>query len=113
MRQDDSYLLDMLVAARKAVTFAADLAYAQFEQSDLHQNAIFKVWRLLVRLPPASVTAPKQPIRKSLGRKSSGYVTGSSTFYFEIDLSLVWQIVREDVPALIVQLERLVPPEAG
>ena len=33
--------------------------------------------------------------------------------YFEIDLSLVWQIVREDVPALIVQLERLVPPEAG
>ena len=47
MRRDDSYLLDMLVAARKAVSFSADPAYLQFEQSDLHQNAIFKVLEIL------------------------------------------------------------------
>ncbi len=47
MRQDDSYLLDMLVAARKAVMFAHDLTYTQFDQSDLHQNAIFKVLEIV------------------------------------------------------------------
>ena len=43
MRRDDAYLLDMLVAARKAVAFAAELTYHEFARSDLHQNAILKV----------------------------------------------------------------------
>lgn len=41
MRRDDAYLLGMLVAARKAVSFATGLTYLQFVRSDLHQNAIF------------------------------------------------------------------------
>ena len=39
-RDDASYLLDMLLAARDAVHFATGLTYTQFEQSRLHQNAI-------------------------------------------------------------------------
>ena len=42
MRHDDSYLLHMLVAARKVARFAQGLDYARFAQSDLYQNAIFK-----------------------------------------------------------------------
>ena len=47
MRQDDAYLLDMLVAARKATEFTRDLTYDQFTRSDLHQNAIFKVLEIV------------------------------------------------------------------
>lgn len=47
MRRDDAYLLDMLVAARKAVTFTEELTYAQFVQSDLHQNAVLKVLEIV------------------------------------------------------------------
>ena len=32
--------------------------------------------------------------------------------YFDIDLDVVWETVRGDLPALIVRLESLVPPEA-
>ena len=31
--------------------------------------------------------------------------------YFDIDLDVVWKIVNEDVPSLIRELERIVPPE--
>ena len=31
---------------------------------------------------------------------------------FEIDLRLVWDTVRNDLPPLIAQLEPLVPPES-
>ena len=31
--------------------------------------------------------------------------------YFDINLDILWQTVREDVPGLITQLEALVPPE--
>ena len=37
MRHDDSYLIDMLQAARKAAVFAADLTYPQF-QATLTEN---------------------------------------------------------------------------
>ena len=47
MRRDDSYLLDVLVAARKAARFVSDLTYSQYERSDLHQNAIFKVLEII------------------------------------------------------------------
>ena len=40
MRSDDAYLVDMLAAARKAVKFSCGLTYSQFEQSELHQNAV-------------------------------------------------------------------------
>ena len=32
--------------------------------------------------------------------------------YFDVDLAVVWNIVRNSVPALITALERIAPPEA-
>lgn len=43
MRSDDAYLVDMLAAARKAVKFSCGLTYSQFEQSELHRNAVLNV----------------------------------------------------------------------
>ena len=33
--------------------------------------------------------------------------------YFNVDIGLVWQTVQEDLPPLIAQLERIVPPDSG
>ena len=33
--------------------------------------------------------------------------------YFEINLDIVWQTVRQDPPMLIAQLELAVPPNSG
>lgn len=32
--------------------------------------------------------------------------------YFDVNLDIVWQTVKEDLPVLIEQLERILPPEA-
>ena len=32
--------------------------------------------------------------------------------YFEVDIGLVWRTVQEDLPPLIAQLERIVPPDS-
>ena len=113
MRQDDCYLLDMLVAARKAVLFAQGLTYEQFAQSDLHQNAIFKVLeivgeaasRLSDNARNAHPEIPWSDVRAFRNRIVHAY--------FEIDLRVVWKIVNDDVPVLIRDLERIVPPKAG
>ena len=113
MRRDDAYLLDMLVAGRKAVAFAAELTRQEFARSDLHQNAILKVLEVVgeaaSRISEDFKTAhPEIPWRQVVGfRNRIVHV------YFEIDLGVVWQVVQEDLPVLISQLEPLVPPELG
>jgi uncharacterized protein with HEPN domain len=42
MSRDEPLLLDMLVAAREARTFVADMDHTQFVASKLHQNAVIR-----------------------------------------------------------------------
>jgi uncharacterized protein with HEPN domain len=42
MARDDAYLLDILIAARKACKFVEGLSPDDFQGSDLHQNAVIR-----------------------------------------------------------------------
>lgn len=111
MRRDDAYLLDMLVAARKAVAFAAELTYPEFARSDLHQNAILKTVEIVGEaaacISDDSRSAhPEIPWHQIVGLRNRIVHA-----YFEVDLRVVWQVVQKDLPVLISQLEPLVPPD--
>ena len=112
MRHDDSYLLDMLLAARKAAKFAHGLTYERFIQSDLHQNAIFKVLEIIgeaaSRISDATREAhPEIPWPNVVGLRNRIVHA-----YFEIELDVIWNIVTGDVPGLIAELERIAPQES-
>ena len=113
MRPNDSYLLDMLVAARKAARFAQDIDYEQFTQSDLRQNAILKVLEIVgeaaSRISDETKDAhPTIPWVEIVGLRNR-----IVHVYFEIDPAVVWNIVNDDIPILIRQLARIAPPESG
>ena len=42
MRRDDAYLLDILLAARKAIQFVEGLNRKDFEDNELVQNAVMR-----------------------------------------------------------------------
>ncbi len=112
MRRDDAiYLLDMLLAARDAMEFACRLTFSQFAQSRLDQLAILKSIEI-VGEAASHLSAdtrnehPGIPWREIIGMRNR-----LVHVYFDIDLRLVWDTVQNDLPALIVQLEPLVPPE--
>lgn len=113
MRRDDaSYLLDMLVAARDAVVFADGLSFSEFARDQRTQLAILKcveiVGEAASRVGAETREAhPSFPWREIVGMRNR-----LAHAYFEIDLRLVWDTVRNDLPPLIVQLEPLVPPES-
>lgn len=62
MWRDDAYLLDMLLAAKEALAFSADLSWDVFRDSSLHQRAIVHnyfrpdlvtIWRIILEdVPP-------------------------------------------------------------
>ena len=76
MRNDDAYLLDMLVAARKAATYAEGLTYERFAASDLHQTQFSRSWRSLARALRASATTPRPRTREFRGLTSLVSETG-------------------------------------
>ena len=111
MRRDDAWMLDMLLAARNAVKFAAPLTFPEFENDHLHQLAILKSIEIIgeaaSRISEETKTKqPDIPWTEIIGMRNR-LVHG----YFDIRLDRVWQTVQNDLPPLIAQLEGLVPPE--
>ncbi len=111
MRRDDAWLLDMLLAARRAVGFAAPLTFPEFEDDHLHQLAILKAVETIGEAASrisqeTKARHPEIPWTEIIGLRNRLVHA-----YFAIQLDIVWQIVQDDLPPLIKQLEPLVPPE--
>ena len=113
MRRDDAYLLDMLLSARDAVEFVSGITYADFEGSRLRQNAVLKS----VEIIGEAASRVSAGTRETLGNIPWGEIVGMRNrivhAYFETDIEIVWKVVQEDLPTLIVQLERVVPHESS
>ena len=112
MRRDDAWLLDMLLAARRAVRFAAPLTFSEFENNDLHQLAILKAVEIIGEAASriseeTKAKHPEIPWTEIIGMRNR-LVHG----YFAVRLDRVWRTVQDDLPPLIAQLEPLVPPES-
>ena len=109
-RDERASLLDMLLAARDALEFAAGLTFSQFEQSRLHQHAVVKavenIGEAASRVSAETRQAhPAIPWPQIIGMRNRLVHA-----YFDINLDILWQVVQDDLPALIAQLEPLVPP---
>ena len=109
-RDESASLLDMLLAARDALEFAAGLTFSQFEQSRLHQHAVVKavenIGEAASRVSADTRQAhPEIPWTQIIGMRNRLVHA-----YFDINLDILWQVVQDDLPALITQIEPLVPP---
>ena len=94
-----------------ALEYAGDVDEASFMASNLRQDAIL---RQLIIVGEAARRVSDQ-FRASHPdipwRRGAGFPDVVVHEYFRVDLEEVWQIVQEDLPALLAALEPLVPPE--
>ena len=112
MRRDDaSFLLDMLMAARDAVDFASELTYDRFAQSRLHQHAIIKAVEIVGEAAARISNETKESYADIPWAEIVGMRHRLVHAYFEVNLQRLWDTVHQDLPALIAQIEPLVPPE--
>ena len=95
-RDDTAYLLDMLLAARDAVSFAEGMSYADFARDRRTQLSILKsveiVGEAASRLSEDTRWAhPSIPSPEVIGMRNRLVHA-----YFNIDLPLVWDTVCND-----------------
>ncbi len=111
MNRDQTYLLDILQAARRVRDVCANLDEAGFAHSEVHQLAALY---LLAVIGEASRRL-SQPTRASLADVPWRDMIAMRNIviheYDRVTMARVWEVINRHVPALIARLEPLVPPE--
>ena len=71
-----------------------------------------RFWKSSAKPFPASAKATKDAHPEIPWPEIIGLRNRIVHVYFEIDLDIVWNIVNDDVPTLIRELERIAPPDS-
>jgi len=108
MRSDRVLLLDMLVAAKDAVSFLGDCTFEEFLGDRMRQMAVVKsievvgeaASRISVAFRNEKANVPWQLIISMRHRLVHDY--------FGLDVEQIWTTVKDDLPVLIPVLERWV-----
>ena len=111
MRRDQTHLLDMLIAGRRALDHVEGLTQDQFESDVLRQDAVI---RCLEQVGEASTRVSPGYRSQHPGidwRAIVGMRNRLIHEYHDVDLRLVWRTLQHDLPRLVTALEPLVPPE--
>jgi uncharacterized protein with HEPN domain len=109
--RDAALLLDMLLAARDALSFVQGFDKAAFLDSRLHQNAVIRALEVIGEAAGKVSAATRAAHSEIPWREITGTRHRLIHGYAEVDLDRIWVVLRDDLAPLIATLERLVPGE--
>ncbi|HLA80235.1 MAG TPA: DUF86 domain-containing protein [Thermoleophilia bacterium] len=113
MWRDAAWLLDMLNASRKALSYASGLTKAEFLASSRDQDATLRQLTIVGEAAKRVSAEFRGGHPEIPWKRIAGFRDVVVHDYFRADVQEVWRIVQEDLPALVAILEPLVPPEEG
>jgi len=111
MRRDEVYLLDMLLAARKAIKFIDGIDHIEFQDNEIIQNAVMRPLEIIGEASARISTEFRKAHPGIPWRDMVGLRNRLIHEYFRIDFDAVWDTIQNDLPSLIEQIEPLIPKE--
>jgi uncharacterized protein with HEPN domain len=111
MWRDDAYLLDMLLAARKALEFTHGMSREQFLANEMAQQAVMRLIQVIGEAARQISSGFKEAHPDIPWPGIVGMRHRLVHEYFRINAAEVWLVVDRDLPDLIPRLELLVPPD--
>ena len=109
MPRDDAYLMDILESSRAAMEYMRGKSWDEFSKDPLLQDAVVRRLEIMGeaanRVSPATqkkyANLPWQAMKGTRNRVIHEYDS--------IELDIIWDIVQQDLPSLISELEKIVP----
>ena len=110
MWRDDARLLDILLAARKIREYTTGLSRDDFDRNELVQSAVMR-WLTVIGEAARNVSPEFQAAHADIPWPDmKGLRHRLVHEYFRIQLPVVWDVIQNDLPNLVAQIEPLVPP---
>jgi uncharacterized protein with HEPN domain len=101
----------MLAAAKEALEFAAGKTRMDLEKDRLHMLAIIKSIEIIGEAA-SKVTETFKTEKSNIPWNDIINMRNRLIHaYFDVNLDIVWQTVKTDLPDLIKDLEEIIPPE--
>jgi uncharacterized protein with HEPN domain len=110
-QRDEAYLLDILIASRKAINFVENLSFEDFIDSELHQNAVIRPLEIIGEAARKISVDTKSENPQIPWVEMIGMRNRLIHEYLDVDLSTIWDTIQNDLPDLISAIEPLIPPE--
>jgi len=106
-RRDKDYLADIQEAIQRIIAYTEGLSYEQFLEDYKTQDAVIRNLQVIGE----AVKKLSRPVRDTHRyipwREMAGMRDKIVHEYFGIKYDIVWAVVREDLPALLPQIEAL------
>ena len=111
MLRDETYLLDILIAAKDVRDLTSGLSWNEFKTSLLHQLAISKALELIGEAASkmsseTRAAHPEIPWDEIVGMRNRLVHD-----YLRVDLLKVWDTIQNDITPLTDSIEPLVPKD--
>jgi uncharacterized protein with HEPN domain len=107
-KADDPKRLEHIVdAARKALRFARGKKRADLEREELLTLALLKLFEIIGEAAARLSPAARQRLRTVPWPKVIGMRNRLIHNYDEVDLDILWQTLKQDLPALIASLKNV------
>jgi len=109
---DPTRLKHMLEAAGKAVAYCRVRERADLDRDELFSLAMFRLLEVIGEAARGVSTefragSPQIPWREIIGTRNR-LIHG----YSEVNLDIVWSIIDQELPPLISELGKLIPPDS-
>jgi uncharacterized protein with HEPN domain len=111
MLHDESYLLDILIAAQDVRDLSAGLSWDEFKTSRLHQLAISKTLEMIGEAASKISSETKAAHPEIPWNDIVGMRNRLVHDYLRVNLLKLWDTIQNDITPLIDSIEPLVPKE--
>jgi uncharacterized protein with HEPN domain len=102
----------MLDAARKIAAKAGNITREQFENNEDLQMVFAHLVQVLGEAASRVSTARRDQVPEIPWKRIVGMRHRIVHDYMNMDLEILWEVVRRNIPELVATLEKIVPPEA-
>jgi len=111
MPQDDAYLLDILGSAKIALQHVSDTTQDDFYEDILCQDAVVRRIEIIGEAARRVSAETKRKYPQLPWKAMIGMRNVAIHEYDSLDIDVIWDIVQNDLPALVAALEKIVPAE--
>lgn len=107
MRNHSLYLKDILEAMEAIEQFVADMNYESFSKNDMVSSAVIRKFEIIGEAAKALHDSIKQEDPEIPWREMAGMRDKLIHFYFGVKHELVWQTIKDVIPQVKPQIQRL------